>query len=176
MARRLVDSARSRYLRWTWPLAIALLLLAGSSGCEGESQQALSPATQTPSPASSPVPTLPVQTAGREVRSDRQRNDSPRASARDLKSLVQGNNTFALNLYGTLSDGEGNLFFSPFSISQALAMALAGARGETERQMMEHPSLRAPAKQRSIPRSTPWTGSWRPEAGTFKSKRTSSSN
>ena len=50
---------------------------------------------------------------------------------------MQGNNTFALNLYGTLSDGEGNLFFSPFSISQALAMTLAGARGETERQMME---------------------------------------
>ena len=92
---------------------------------------------QTPSPASSLVPTLPVQTARREVRSDRQRNDSPRASARDLKALVQGNNIFALNLYGTLSDGEGNLFFSPFSISQALAMALAGARGETERQMME---------------------------------------
>ena len=137
MARRPVDSARSRYLRWTWPLAIALLLLAGSSGCEGESQQALSPAMQTPSPASSPVPTLPVQTARREVRSDRQRNDSPRASARDLKALVQGNNIFALNLYGTLSDGEGNLFFSPFSISQALAMTLAGARGETERQMME---------------------------------------
>ena len=135
MARRLVDSSRSRYLRWTWPLAIALLLLAGSSGCEGESQQALSPAMQTPAPASSPVPTLPVQTAGREVRSDRQRNDSPRASARDLKALVQGNNTFALNLYGTLSNGEGNLFFSPFSISQALAMTLAGARGETERQM-----------------------------------------
>ena len=135
MARILVDSARFRYIRWTWPLAIALLLLAGSSGCGGESQQALSPTTQTPSPASSPVPTLPVQTAGREVRSDRQRNDSPRASARDLKALVQGNNTFALNLYGALSNGEGNLFFSPFSISQALAMTLAGARGETERQM-----------------------------------------
>ena len=30
---------------------------------------------------------------------------------------------------------RANLFFSPFSISQALAMTLAGARGETERQM-----------------------------------------
>ena len=135
MAQRLVDSARSRYLRWTWPLAIVLLLLAGSSGCEGEFQQALPPATQAPAPASSPVPTLPVQTSGGEVRSDRQRNDSPRASARDLKALVQGNNTFAFELYRELSDGQGNLFFSPFSISQALAMTLAGARGETERQM-----------------------------------------
>ena len=135
MAQRLVDLARSRYLRWTWPLAIVLLLLAGSSGCEGEFQQALPPATQAPAPASSPVPTLPVQTSGGEVRSDRQRNDSPRASAGDLKALVQGNNTFAFELYRELSDGQGNLFFSPFSISQALAMTLAGARGETERQM-----------------------------------------
>ena len=135
MARRLVDSARFRYLRRIWPLAIALLLLAGSSGCERESQQAVPPATRAPSPASSPVPALPVQTTGREVRSDRERNDSPRASARDLKALVQGNNTFALDLYRELSNGQGNLFYSPFSISQALAMAFAGARGDTERQM-----------------------------------------
>ena len=117
-------------------MAIALLLLAGSSGCEGESQQAVPPATQALSPASSPVPTLPVQTTGREVRSDRERNDSPRASARDLKELVQGNNAFAIDLYRELSNGQGNLFYSPFSISQVLAMAFAGARGETELQMM----------------------------------------
>ena len=71
-----------------------------------------------------------------EVRSDRERTGSPRASAQDLETLVLGNNAFALDLYSTLSDGEGNLFFSPFSVSQALAMTLAGARGETERQMM----------------------------------------
>lgn len=135
MARRLVHSTRSRHLRWTWPLAIALLLLAGSSGCEGESQQAVPPAAQAPSPVSSPTSSIPAQTTGREVRSDRERNDSPRASARDLKALAQGNNAFALDLYRELSNGEGNLFYSPFSISQVLAMAFAGARGETERQM-----------------------------------------
>ena len=48
---------------------------------------------------------------------------------------MRGNNTFALDLYRALSSGEGNLFYSPFSISQALAMTFAGARGETERQM-----------------------------------------
>ena len=100
-----------------------------------ESQQAVPPAAQAPSPASSPVPPLPVQTKGREIRSDRERNDSPRASTRDLKALAQGNNAFALDLYRKLSNGEGNLFFSPFSVSQVLAMAFAGARGETERQM-----------------------------------------
>ena len=71
-----------------------------------------------------------------EVRSDRERTGSPRASAQDLTTLVLGNNAFALDLYRALSEGEGNLFFSPFSVSQALAMTLAGARGETERQMM----------------------------------------
>ncbi len=49
--------------------------------------------------------------------------------------LVGVNNAFALNLYGKLKDQEGNLFFSPFSISTALAMTYAGARGETEAQM-----------------------------------------
>jgi len=90
---------------------------------------------QAPSLASSPGPAFPVQTTGGEVRSDRERNDSPRASARDLRTLVQGNNAFALDLYRELSNAQGNLFFSPFSISQVLAMAFAGARGETERQM-----------------------------------------
>ena len=136
MARRLAHSTRSTCLRWTCPLAIAIFLLAGSSGCEGESQHAVPPATQAPSPASSPVPALPAQTTGREVRSDRERNDSPQATAQDLRASVRGNNNFAFDLYRALSDGEGNLFFSPFSISQALAMTFAGARGETERQMM----------------------------------------
>jgi len=51
--------------------------------------------------------------------------------------LVKGNTQFALDLYRALSGGNGNLFFSPYSISTALAMAYAGARGETERQMAE---------------------------------------
>ena len=48
---------------------------------------------------------------------------------------MRGNNAFAFDLYRTLSGGEGNFFYSPFSISQALAMTSAGARGETLRQM-----------------------------------------
>ena len=70
-----------------------------------------------------------------EVRSDRERAGSPQASAQDLETLVLGNNAFAFDLYRALSEGEGNLIFFPFSVSQALAMTLAGARGETERQM-----------------------------------------
>jgi serpin B len=51
------------------------------------------------------------------------------------QAVVKGNNEFALELYAKLRAQEGNLFFSPYSISTALAMAYAGARGETESQM-----------------------------------------
>lgn len=44
-------------------------------------------------------------------------------------------NAFALALYGQLFQRPGNLFISPFSISTALAMACAGARGETADEM-----------------------------------------
>jgi len=40
-----------------------------------------------------------------------------------------GNNCFALQLYQQLRGEKGNLFFSPYSISTALAMTYAGARG-----------------------------------------------
>jgi serpin B len=53
----------------------------------------------------------------------------------DATALVQGNNTFALDLYRELATEKGNLFFSPYSISTALGMTYAGARGDTAAQM-----------------------------------------
>jgi serpin B len=53
----------------------------------------------------------------------------------DGRTLVQGNTQFACDLYQRLSAGEGNVFFSPYSISRCLAMTYAGARGNTETQM-----------------------------------------
>jgi serpin B len=62
--------------------------------------------------------------------------DKAAASEKTNKKLiVTGNNKFALKLYAKLRSEEGNLFFSPYSISTALAMAHAGARGQTEAQM-----------------------------------------
>jgi serpin B len=49
--------------------------------------------------------------------------------------LTAGNTAFALDLYAQLKSGDGNLFFSPYSISTCLAMTYAGARGDTEAQM-----------------------------------------
>jgi len=53
----------------------------------------------------------------------------------DTKNVAEGNNAFAFDLYEKLKEVEGNLFFSPYSISTALAMTYAGARGNTEKQM-----------------------------------------
>ncbi|GAK58509.1 proteinase inhibitor I4, serpin [Candidatus Vecturithrix granuli] len=54
-----------------------------------------------------------------------------------VDQLVEGNNRFALQLYQKLRTPDGNLFFSPYSISSAIAMTYAGARGETATQMAE---------------------------------------
>ena len=54
----------------------------------------------------------------------------------DVSAVVEGNNRFALDLYARLrADQPGYLFFSPGSLSTALAMTYAGARGETASQM-----------------------------------------
>jgi len=49
----------------------------------------------------------------------------------DLEFLVPGNTGFAARLYAHLVPGATNLFFSPLSISMAVGMVSAGARGET---------------------------------------------
>jgi serpin B len=55
----------------------------------------------------------------------------------DVAAVVKGDNAFAFDLYAKLKADDGNIVFSPYSISSALAMTYAGARGETERQMAE---------------------------------------
>jgi serpin B len=53
----------------------------------------------------------------------------------DQAALAEGNNAFAIDLYGQLRKRDGNLFFSPESISTAFAMAYAGAHGSTASEM-----------------------------------------
>jgi serpin B len=56
-------------------------------------------------------------------------------TAGTVREIAAGNSRFALDLYARLRGRTGNLFFSPLSISTALAMTSAGARGETAEQM-----------------------------------------
>jgi len=51
------------------------------------------------------------------------------------RMVADQNNVFATELYTKLSETKGNVFFSPYSISTALAMTYAGARGNTADEM-----------------------------------------
>jgi serpin B len=74
---------------------------------------------------------------GSVLQSDKPRVTSPDVPQTDLESLVSDNSAFAFDLYQRLRTEEGNLFYSPYSMSLALAMTYAGAAGETESQMAE---------------------------------------
>lgn len=77
---------------------------------------------------------VPDPVAPGEIKSVKQRLNIAAPTA-DVTQLVAGNNAFAFDLYRTLGQSPGNLFFSPHSISSALAMTFAGARGATAEQM-----------------------------------------
>lgn len=55
----------------------------------------------------------------------------------ELKKFAEQNNDFGFELYHRLRTQPGNVFFSPYSISSALAMVSTGARNETEAQMLK---------------------------------------
>jgi serpin B len=57
--------------------------------------------------------------------------------ADDVARIQGGNAEFALDLFHELRGEGGNILFSPFSISSALAMTYAGARGSTAAQMAD---------------------------------------
>jgi len=69
--------------------------------------------------------------------SSKQRITAPDADPTELATLTLDNRAFALDLYQLKRSDPGNLFYSPHSISIALAMTWGGARGETADQMAE---------------------------------------
>ena len=99
--------------------------------------------TTTPTSTTTPViyttpPTTPVGTpvSFKVVKSDVPRITSPDVTDTQMSALVTGNSNFAFALYQQLKKSStGNMFYSPYSISTALAMTYAGAAGDTEKQM-----------------------------------------
>ncbi|UTW66036.1 serpin family protein [bacterium SCSIO 12643] len=56
----------------------------------------------------------------------------------EVKKVALNNNSFAFDLYKEIVKGEqGNIFFSPFSISTAMAMTYAGADGSTAEEIAQ---------------------------------------
>ncbi|MHB9116299.1 MAG: serpin family protein [Thermoleophilia bacterium] len=94
----------------------------------------------------------PVDRPGVQLVSSSQSRESPDVDAADIAEVVAGNTAFAFDLYHALAGSGGpqgadatpaasaalsNVAFSPYSVSTALALAYAGARGETAREMAE---------------------------------------
>ncbi len=58
------------------------------------------------------------------------------ADGRNTTAAVEGMNAFAIDLYSAVSANEpGNLVLSPYSVTFALSMIYAGARGDTAQEM-----------------------------------------
>lgn len=73
-----------------------------------------------------------------EARSGLAYDTAPTVAPSDYQALVAGDNAFAADLYQQIrGDGTKNLFFSPNSISVALAMTSAGANGDTASQIAD---------------------------------------
>jgi serpin B len=59
----------------------------------------------------------------------------PSAAAQPQQPITQAQNEFASDLYAKLRERPGNVFFSPYSISETLLMAYTGAASDTAREM-----------------------------------------
>ncbi len=102
-----------------WAMATLALLL--STGCGSSSDNAGTGG------ASGAVP---------EARSSLAHDDNPAVDAADYQQAIDGNSAFAFALLAQLTaSDDGNLVMSPLSVSTALAMTYAGARGDTATQM-----------------------------------------
>lgn len=64
--------------------------------------------------------------------------DDSQATGEGVQAVVKSINDFAFKLYGQLNKNEdGNMFFSPYSLSTAFAMAYEGAKGQTAKEIQE---------------------------------------
>lgn len=121
-------------------LGVALILAACGGGPVATSPSASAPSTApasaTASPTTSPTangtPSATAPTGIVEARSELARATVPAADASLAGSAIEA---FGLDLYRQLAEPGRNLVISPASAALALAMARAGARGETASQM-----------------------------------------
>ena len=117
-------------------LAVALLVVVG---CSPAGQSVISPSPAASPPTAAPTGS-PVAIAGPvvELRSSVARQPIDAATPEQLAQLVAADANFALRLYRQIVSTErGNVFISPYSISTALSMAYAGARGNTAQEMAD---------------------------------------
>jgi len=94
--------------------SLSLFLICMAAGCGGNSENS------------------GVTNSGVITNSTLVRDSNPQVSDADLAAVVEGNTDFALKAFSLLDPKNGtNTVFSPYSITQALALAAAGAKGTT---------------------------------------------
>lgn len=111
----------------------ALRVIAGMALLAACSSRLNSGPSVEPDAGFSPSPDAGA--AGEQARSSLSREAAPSIERSDLESVVSGNNAFALELHARLVEPGRNMMISPFSVSSALAMLWAGARGDTASQL-----------------------------------------
>jgi serpin B len=122
---------------WIYGLVIVMILVM--SGCSSISPSPISDPTEEGSPTEEIMPS-----DNDFIKSGLARELYPAVDPADMATLTADNTAFALDFYQQIRDSEGNLIFSPFSLSLALTMALAGAEGSTQEEMAESLNLTLP--------------------------------
>jgi serpin B len=102
----------------------------------------------------SQLPAVSELLSGTTAKEDIPVLDDSGATASSVEATVEGYNGFSFDLYSRYAADNGNILFSPYSISTALSMTYEGARGETAEEMeavfgfLEDPSMRLPSVAR----------------------------
>jgi serpin B len=102
------------------PALIAATLLTACGGGSGTADSV------APPPAATPIQSVPET-----QKSSLARDSNPSASASDMTAVAAANTDFAFKLLPKVTEADANMVFSPYSVTQAMAMAAAGAKGNT---------------------------------------------
>jgi len=117
---------------------------------------------------------LTAADTGEIAKSSLRRDTTPSVPPSDEQTILEGINAFAFDFYHQVNGDDGNLIFSPYSISIASALLYGGAGGETASQIANtfhfnlppdqfHPAMNAlaldlskrPVQSRRIDRKNP---------------------
>lgn len=118
-------------------IGLTLLTILMATGCSPIQEPMTPEPTVDKTEEKKTTPTKQPATEGNLVKSDLARETNPQASQEQLQTLAEDTSKFAAAFYQQIRQKKGNIIFSPFSISLALSMTLAGAESTTEEAMME---------------------------------------